>query len=319
MSIGIRAALTAAAALLALLLLLAAALAATLNALTGGGLGTSAPSAAARADIPPALLTLYQRAAPTCPGLDWTVLAAIGKVETDHGRDPVMVSSAGAVGPMQFEPSTFAAYANPVPPGGKNPPTPWDPTDAVYAAARLLCASGARGGKDLYHALYTYNHDPTYVTTVLKQANAYSQPTPATSIPCTAFQSTPQPHSGQVSSAALTAVRFACTQLGKPYVWGGNGDPGFDCSGLTQAAYAAAGIALPRTAQSQYDAGPRLPAGTPLQPGDLVFFGTPRHIHHVGISLGGTSMVNAPELQHPVQVQDFRDFPDYAGASRPAK
>jgi hypothetical protein len=131
MSIGIRVAIAAAAALLALLLLLAAAVAATLNAFTGapGRLwhlitGASTPSAAARADIPPTMLALYQQAAPTCPGLDWTVLAAIGKIETDHGRDPVMVSSAGAVGPMQFEPSTFAEYANPVPPGGKNPPTP---------------------------------------------------------------------------------------------------------------------------------------------------------------------------------------------------
>lgn len=53
------------------------------------------------------------------------------------------------------------------------------------------------------------------------------------------------------SNAALAAVRFACSQLGKPYVWGGNGDPGFDCSGLTRAAYAAAGVGIPRTAQTQ--------------------------------------------------------------------
>ncbi len=112
-------------------------------------------------------------------------------------------------------------------------------------------------------------------------------------------------------------VRFACAQLGKPYVWGGNGDPGYDCSGLTHAAYAAAGITIPRTAQTQYDAGPLLPGGALLRPGDLVFFGTPTDIHHVGISLGGTLMVDAPELGQPVQVQDFRSYPDYAGASRP--
>ncbi len=90
----------------------------------------------------------------------------------------------------------------------------------------------------------------------------------------------------------MTAVTFACGQIGKPYVWGGNGDPGFDCSGLTQAAYAAAGVQIPRTAQTQYDAGPLLPAGTPLQPGDLLFFGTRQNIHHVRIFLEGTYIVD---------------------------
>jgi len=115
----------------------------------------------------------------------------------------------------------------------------------------------------------------------------------------------------------LVAVRFACAQLGKPYVWGGNGEVGFDCSGLTHAAYAAAGIDIPRTAQTQYDAGPLLPAGSTLQPGDLMFFGTAGRIHHVGISLGGTLMVNAPDFGQNVKTQDLRDFTDYAGASRP--
>jgi cell wall-associated NlpC family hydrolase len=132
------------------------------------------------------------------------------------------------------------------------------------------------------------------------------------------FQSTVQSGTEDFSSSlALTAVRFACGQLGRPYVWGGNGDPGFDCSGLTHAAYAAAGIDIPRTAQIQYNAGPLLPMGTPLQPGDLVFFGAPGRIHHVGISLGGTLIAHAPDVNQVVQVEDYRDFPDLAGASRP--
>jgi cell wall-associated NlpC family hydrolase len=132
------------------------------------------------------------------------------------------------------------------------------------------------------------------------------------------LQSVVQSGGEDFSGPALVAVRFACGQIGKPYVWGGNGSPGFDCSGLTHAAYAAAGIGVPRTAQSQYDAGPLLAAGEPLQPGDLVFFGTRGRIHHVGISLGGTLMVHAPDFGQTVQLADYRSFSDFAGVSRPA-
>src|SRR5580704_4502741 len=107
-------------------------------------------SSAAAARIPTGMLTLYQQAAGTCAGLPWTVLAAIGTVESDNGQSNLPgvhsgANGAGAEGPMQFEPSTFAAYAEPVPPGGAEPPSPYDPTDAVNAAARLLCAHGAAG------------------------------------------------------------------------------------------------------------------------------------------------------------------------------
>jgi hypothetical protein len=78
--------------------------------LLGGG--DAAPSAAANAQIPPAILTLYQQAATTCPGLSWTLLAAIGTVESGKGTSDLPgvhsgANSAGAEGPMQFEPSTF--------------------------------------------------------------------------------------------------------------------------------------------------------------------------------------------------------------------
>jgi cell wall-associated NlpC family hydrolase len=107
-----------------------------------------------------------------------------------------------------------------------------------------------------------------------------------------------------------------------PYVWGGDGahEGGFDCSGLTHAAYAAADIRLPRTAQTQYDAGPAVPLGQPLQPGDLVYYGTPTNIHHVGLYLGNDQMINAPQRGQLVQITPYR-WPgdDYHGATRPAK
>ncbi|MFE4868201.1 NlpC/P60 family protein [Streptomyces sp. NPDC056682] len=290
---------------LALPLLAALTIAALLNPLAPGGGAAAAPSSRALTDIPPAMLALYQRAAPACPGLSWTILAAIGKVETDHARHPTMISTAGAVGPMQFLPATFAAYAYPVPPGGENPPTPWDPVDAVYAAARMLCANGARGGTDLHRAVLAYNHSEQYVAEVLRIAGQYAVAAPAP------------------SGAAATAVSFAHRQIGTPYVWGGNGpaDGGFDCSGLTQAAYRAAGLTIPRVAQAQYNAEPRIPANSPLMPGDLLFFGTsPSNITHVGIYSQPGLMIDAPHpgavvRERPIDISRRTDF---QGATRPA-
>jgi cell wall-associated NlpC family hydrolase len=119
--------------------------------------------------------------------------------------------------------------------------------------------------------------------------------------------------------AAAQAVAFARQQIGVPYQWGGNGpaDGGWDCSGLTTAAYAAAGITLPRTAQTQYDAGPYLAPGADLLPGDLVFFGaSPAHITHVGIYAGDGNMIDAPHQGAAVRVENFR-WATYLGATRP--
>jgi hypothetical protein len=119
------------------------------------------------------------------------------------------------------------------------------------------------------------------------------------------------------------AVDAALAQRGLPYVWGGNGpaggDEGFDCSGLTAFAYAAAGLELPRTAHAQYHAGPHLRPGAPLLPGDLVFYGVPERVHHVGIYVGDGRMAHAPRFGEPVHVVPHRWPGDrYLGATRPA-
>ncbi|OLM29859.1 secreted transglycosylase [Pseudonocardia sp. Ae717_Ps2] len=122
---------------------------------------------------------------------------------------------------------------------------------------------------------------------------------------------------------ARIAVEVAMKQIGLPYIWGGNGPEnghrGFDCSGLTTFAYDKAGVELPRTAHTQFRQGPRVPDGTLLQPGDLVFYGTYRKVHHVGMYIGSGRMVNAPTFGKPVQTAWYRyNGDDYIGATRPA-
>jgi cell wall-associated NlpC family hydrolase len=123
---------------------------------------------------------------------------------------------------------------------------------------------------------------------------------------------------GAPTPAAAAALAFARSQLGRPYVWGGTGNGGFDCSGLVQQAYRAAGITLPRTADAQYRAGPHLPQDQPLLPGDLVFYGNPNtQISHVGLYAGAGQIIHAPTEGSVVQLAPLPTR-GYAGATRPA-
>jgi len=121
----------------------------------------------------PAYMALYHRAAAAmCPGLSWTVLAAIGQVESGHGRD-TSTSYAGAMGPMQFLPATFASYA--VDGDHDGVASIMDPADAIFTAARYLCANGAATGPNaLANAIFHYNHADWYVQMVLALARQYA-------------------------------------------------------------------------------------------------------------------------------------------------
>ena len=142
------------------------------------GVAPRAPGSGLAA-IPPRYLTWYMAAARTCPGLRWEVLAAIGTVESDNGRSHARgvhrgKNRKGAEGPMQFEPGTFREYA--VRADRSAPLTPYDPQDAIFTAARMLCADGARGGtaKGLRGAIFAYNHAKWYVREVLALAARYT-------------------------------------------------------------------------------------------------------------------------------------------------
>ena len=255
--------------------------------------------------LPPADQQAYQHAAGLCPGLPWEVLAGIGEVESDHGRSAlpgvrVGANSAGAEGPMQFLPTTFAAFGTDEGEGGTgdgDTPSPYDLADAAGAAARLLCAAGAVAPGGLRKAIWAYNHSDVYVDDVLGWASRYGVPAPG-----------------------IAAAEWALTQVGRPYAWGATGPDAFDCSGLVLRAWEAAGVTIPRVAADQYRAGRHI-AVADAQVGDLVFFSPdprdPGAVDHVGLVVGPGLMVDAPHTGAQVRVTPLYDglMPD---AVRPA-
>ncbi|MGW2202305.1 NlpC/P60 family protein [Streptomyces sp. NPDC001774] len=116
------------------------------------------------------------------------------------------------------------------------------------------------------------------------------------------------------AAKAEKALAFARAQIGKPYVWGATGPSSYDCSGLTQAAWRAAGVDLPRTTWDQVEVGTRV-ATADLLPGDLVFFYD--DISHVGLYIGGGKMIHAPKPGANVREESIYYMPIY-GSVRPA-
>ncbi len=259
------------------------------------------PSSVASSTIPAALLSLFQQAsaASSC-GVPWTLLAAVAHTESDF--DPTVTSSAGAEGPFQFEPGTFAAYDRPTPTGGAVPPSPFDPADATYAAARYLCSLGIVANPT--SALVAYNcGNPGPACQAASAGYASQVLATAASYTASGGTGTGTGTSSVVPTVVQAAVvTYAESQIGTPYVWGGsNPKTGFDCSGLVVWAYGLAGVVVPRVANDQWHDEPHV-AMDELVPGDLVFFGSGDYADHVGIYVGGSATVDAPYTGADVRI-----------------
>ena len=299
----------------------------------GAGFVRSGPSALAVSEIPPFLLARYE-ASPVCAGLPWQVVAAIGWVESRHGQGrvdpstgnadppmhgPALDGSAGnmampatpastantgdpvwdhAVGPMQFLTSTFDAWA--IDASGDPTPSPNNAYDAIATAGRFLC-NGAARLDSIEEAIRRYNNSATYVADVLAKALAYGMSLAGSS----PGGSGPDQATGvTVAGNVAPVIAFALAQLGKPYVWGATGPDSYDCSGLTQASYVAAGIGIGRTTFQQAADGTVVDWQTqPLEAGDLIFMaGDGQPLGHVGMALDAGHWIAAPYTGTVVQI-----------------
>lgn len=274
--------------------------------------------------VPASFASMIEAAGSSCSQMSAPLLAA--QLYQESAFDPHAVSPAGAQGIAQFMPGTWPNWASAQDGDGKR--DVFNPADAIPAAARYDCALARQvskvPGDQIDNMLAAYNAGPgavlaangvpsisetqNYVKNIRILERAFTAPSGIVA----------------VSSVAVRAIAFAYDRLGTPYLWGGTGsvaDHGeFDCSGLTQAAYASVGVAIPRVAADQWYAGPHVPRGQ-LQPGDLVFFAyntnDPSTIHHVGIYVGGGAMIDSPHTGATIRFDTIDGFGGYIGAVRP--
>ncbi len=272
----------------------------------------------------------------------WTILAGIGKVESDDGRTtlPGVTSGQngfGAAGPMQIGiegASTNTWGGAPIHPAsqvvagvatdenGNGLASVYEVPDAIAGAAKYLVAHGVQ--QSAASAIFAYNHANWYVQEVLSWASTYASggftiadtQGNGTAVAGAGGQSQAQAcaQNGQLAAFVAPnvlvsqAVGYARSQIGKPYLFGGTGPAAFDCSGLMMMAYRSAGVNIPRTSQQQYAQLPHVPASQ-VQDGDLVFFagadGTTAAPGHVGLVIGKNTMIEAYATGTPVRISTF--------------
>jgi cell wall-associated NlpC family hydrolase len=302
------------------------------------GAGAVQPGVSAQAanSIPASYLKWFQKAGLQY-NIPWTVLAGIGKVESDDGRTTLTGVISGSAGPMQIgidgasgnqwgglprHPASMAVNGVATDEDGDGFANVYDPADAIAGAAKYLVEHGAQ--QNIPAAIFAYNHANWYVEEVLSWASTYAsggftvsdvtQGANAGAVAGNGGSSQLCSQNGQLAAFVApnaivnSAVNYAEGQLGKPYLFGGTGPAAFDCSGLVMMAYRAAGVNIPRTSQAQWIALPKVPASQ-VVPGDLVFFagsdGTPTAPGHVGLVIGKNTMIEAYATGTPVRVSTF--------------
>ncbi|MEV6758409.1 bifunctional lytic transglycosylase/C40 family peptidase [Streptomyces sp. NPDC051214] len=250
--------------------------------------------------------------------------------DTDDGTWDGTAQGERAVGPFQFLPSTWQSSGRDG--NGDKDRDPHNAFDAALGAAVYLCGKGRdlTRTSQLEAAIFQYNHSRQYVANVSNWITQYR---------AAATGPSKDVDLSGVSGKARKAVQAALSQRGLPYSWGGGnatgpstgvccspsgksgaGITGFDCSGLTQYAFAQVGITLPHLASAQAAKGQRITSKAALKPGDLVFFayapGARSTIHHVGIYVGNGQMVNAAGPGTKVRLDPVDALSGFAGGAR---
>ncbi|MEU2026934.1 bifunctional lytic transglycosylase/C40 family peptidase [Streptomyces sp. NPDC016469] len=300
------------------------------------------------AGIDPVMLSAYSRAAtqvtalrPHCKGMRWSVIAGIGKIESNHAAGRTVAANGNitphilgvrlngsgiggnrtsftdtdrgrldgdtaydrAVGPMQFLPST---WNGPTGQDGNHDRVkdPHNAFDAALGTAVYLCGTGTTNlskAAQLRKAIYRYNHSNTYVNDVTEHITEYD------ALPV-------GPDAGGVATGKPGAViNAARSAIGTPYVWGGGSisgptKGGYDCSGLMLYAFhTGAGISLPRTSQQMRHTG-RHVERSDMQPGDLIVINNDGNWGHVGLYTGTHTMIHAPRPGKNVETTSLSGY-----------